>query len=191
MDSYCRPSLKQQTDQNFTLISFVDVSVKNYGNKLSNEIIYEIKSGKEYPRQEMIDAINWLYSGYDNIIITRLDRDDCLHKDFIANVKKHLSNGKEKYIDLKTAYTCDTVTGKTYKTERYQGNYTSPFISTYEKIRNGKIKCIPLLYSHADIYDNFPGEKANDLSALQVIHGKNISNKIDGKEVKIKMGDYF
>lgn len=193
MNKYLRPSLKQQTDQNFALISLIDDSVK-YHYALGNEAILKVRPKPgTYPKFEILNAINKFINKlrYDSYIITRLDRDDCLRKDFIANVKKHFIDEKEKYIDIRNCHTYNSETGHTYKSLRYQNNYCSPFVSTFEKVRNRRITCWPYAVEHPEISNNIQGNKVDDLYALQVIHGHNISNQIDGEKEEIKLEDYF
>lgn len=195
MNKYLRPSLKQQTDQNFALISLIDDSVE-IGLVLPNEYLLRIKPIEPgYPKFLILSAVNSIiqkrFDDYDSFIITRINSDDCLRKDFIANIKKHFKDGKEKYVDIRNCHTYDTKTGFTYKSLRYQNNYVSPFVSTFEKVRNGRITCWPYAVEHPEISNNIFGHKVDDLYTLQVIHDNNVSNIIDGEKENIKLEDYF
>lgn len=194
MDTYCRPSLKQQTDQDFNLLTFVDESVNNFGNLLENEQIIKITNPKdEYSFQILVDAVNQFIKAmkYDAVIITRLDRDDCLRKDFIQNLKLHFSEEIEKYIDIRTAYTYSENHKMTYESDRYKKNFCSPFVSTYEIVKDGKIVCYPFAYMHVHVPDVITGIKVDDLFAMQIIHDHNISNDMHGEQTEINTKDYF
>lgn len=194
MDKYCRPSLSQQIDQDFKLLTFVDNSVDYVGTMIDNEHIISITNPKEeYPFQILVDAVNQFVRAmkYDAVIITRLDRDDCLRKDFIHNLKQHSSEGIEKYVDIKTAYTYSENHKMTYKSDRYERNFCSPFVSTYEIVKDGKIVCYPFAYMHAQVPDVIRGVKVNDLFAMQVIHDHNLSNGMHGEQTEIDVRDYF
>lgn len=194
MDSFCRPSLKNQTTQDFTLLSIVDESVGECGNILDNEIILKIKSKEgNYPRHEMIERINEYVSGlfgYDFIIISRIDRDDCFHKDFLKTVKKYLNGNSEKFVDLNHSITYSIENDVAYNSMKYYNTFVSPFVSTYEKIINNKIRCIPFMVDHNEVSKHLKGKKVNDLIAMQVIHKYNLINKIYGNPININYNDY-
>jgi hypothetical protein len=192
MNKYCRSSLSQQTNQDFTLLTIVDSSVNKYGNCLDNEIILKVSSGDDYPRQQIIDSINNYIStlNYNNIITTRLDRDDCLRNDFIDNVKKYFQNIPEGYVDIRNCYTFDSENKDVRKFIIQDDNYCTPFVSMKEKVRDNKIGCISMLYDHPDISKYCDGFKSESLSALQVIHGNNISNVMFGNQEEIDLKRY-
>jgi hypothetical protein len=193
MDKYCRASLRNQSCQDFTLFSIVDESVIYFGRKLNNEKILYIPYKIKYPFKEIVSIINNNIEKqkFDSVIITRLDRDDCLRYDFVENLQKHFADEKEKHIDLRKAYTFDSITGKIYNIDTYNFKFVSPFVSTFEIIKNGKIKCIPYAVEHTQVSQKIKGNKVDDLFALQVLHGNNICNKIVGKEIDgINIKDY-
>jgi hypothetical protein len=193
MDTYCRPSLKNQSTQDFTLLSFVDKSVENYGNVLFNEIIIKTTS---YIRSKIIHSINVYLDtlkneNYDYVIVSRLDRDDCLHFKFLEKVRNYFSGEKkEQYLDLNNSITFSAKDKIFYDSKKYYNTSISPFVSTYEKIINGKIKCYPMAYDHGAVGKHIPGKKVEDLLAIQVIHGNNLKNRIYGKPITINQDDY-
>lgn len=194
MNEICRPSLKNQTDQDFTLLSLVDEELNDYGDVLENEKILKIKSeNNQYPKKEIIQRINKYVSklkGYDSIILTRLDRDDALRFDFIEKVKNYLLRSPNRYIDLNNSYTFDYEKKIVHKSKKYFNTFVSPFVSVHEKIENNKIKCISLLVDHNEVPRHIPGKKVNDLYAMQVIHGLNLVNRIYGSVVIINKEEY-
>lgn len=188
MDTFCRPSLKNQTNQDFTLISLVDESLDYFGNVLDNEIILKVSSlNNEYPKIPMIKSINEYIShlGVGGVIMTRLDRDDCLKKDFINKVQYYLNSGKEQYVDLNNSLTYNIFTKKFHNSKKYYNRAVSPFVSTYELIKNNQLRCISLLVDHNDVNQYLPGKKVEDLWAIQVIHENNLKNKIYGEIINI------
>ncbi|NPV13178.1 MAG: glycosyltransferase [Ignavibacteria bacterium] len=193
MNRYCRPSLKNQSNQDFTLLSIVDKSVTYYGDVLENEIILkvpEIKKGIDI-KKVIINSINkYIYTlkGYDYVIITRLDRDDCLAHDFVDNIRNNFSY-IEEYIDINYSYIYDTKTDIFYKSEKYK-KMISPFVSTYEKINNGKINCYPFLVDHTKVGKMLNGKKCDKLQCIQVIHDYNLKNKVYGIITDINKKDF-
>jgi len=182
MDKYCRPSLKNQVNQNFTLISRIDDSVNFVGNILNNEIIVKNKDFGE--------ILNNIIKEYDSVIITRLDRDDSLKFDFVENIQKNIIiDEHDKYIDIKNLISYDTLNDKCYKSDKYN-NMISPFVSTYEVIKE-KMDYFVLRIEHNKIGNYLKGEKCDNLCAMQVIHEYNLLNKITGKlDDNINLGDY-
>ena len=186
MDTYCRPSLRKQTDQDFTLLSLVDPSVTYVGNKLPNEIIVPCGS---MDRMDLINAVNGFISG-DWIILTRLDRDDCLRFDFLEKIKQYLREDKEQYIDIKKMYSWDTHTDKVYDSPKYK-TCISPFVSVKERVNDGHIRCVPFAVNHAAICNVLPGKKVTDLLSIQVVHGTNVINRTMGPECEINKSEYL
>jgi len=195
MDQLCRPSLKNQSNQDFTLLSLVDESIDDFGDVLPNENILKVQSNNgNYPKGNILMEINKYVKSvsneYDAIITTRLDRDDCLHKDFIDNTQTLLKNcNKNTYVDIKNSFTYDIVNNIVHSSPKY---YTmiSPFVSTFEIITNNEIECISMKYDHTDVGKYISGSKTNKLSVIQVITGKNMINKMYGKPAKIEKNDY-
>jgi len=193
MNNYCRPSLKNQSNQDFTVLSFVDESVTQFGDVLNNEVILKSKDYGNELKDVLIGGINQYLStlvGYDGVIITRLDRDDCIRYDFIENVKKYLSDGVEQYVDINNSYTYDLKNNIIHDSKKYFNTFVSPFVSTYEKFESGKIKCIPFLVEHTKIPTMLPGKKVNNLFGMQVIHDHNLKNKIFGEPIKINEKEF-
>jgi len=194
MDLFCRPSLRNQTNQNFMLLSLVDESVDYFGNILENETIIKVSSkNNEYPKQEMIQKINNYLNEFDDVdavILTRLDRDDCLHYKFLERVWEYLKDGDEKYVDLNYSLTYDLSKKIAYNSKKYYHTFVSPFVSTCEKIKKGNLRCISLLVDHNHVPQHLNGKKVNDLFAMQVIHENNLKNKIYGERIEINMNEY-
>lgn len=196
MDKYLRPSLKNQTNQDFELISLVDETVEYVGETLPNEHILKIKTNEDSLFNKdtcdfLCDYILNKYQNYTHVLITRIDRDDCLHKDFIKLLKTKLKNFDEQFIDTKNVYQLKN--GETYVCDKYDSNgMVSPFVSSFEKILKNKIKCLPYRYPHHDINKYVKGVKYNDLIALQVIHNNNILNKLKNNAYlkKINLKDF-
>lgn len=193
-DTYCRPSLRNQTDQDFTLLSLIDHEVSEYGDVLENEVVVSVGSNGDV-RQRIINAINSyvqeIENDYDFIILTRIDRDDCLRKDFVGVVKNHvLSNEvREQYVDLYFSYTYDVKNKVIHNSNKYY-KVVSPFVSTVERINDGKIPCIPFMVDHGYVPTKLNGTKLNNLVAIQVIHDTNLSNRIVGEAININLKDF-
>lgn len=193
-DKYCRPSLKKQSDQDFTLLSLVDDSLTDFGNVLDNEEI--IFTAGDDIRKTIIDGINGyvenIADNYDYVIITRVDRDDCLKSDFVELVKKHLIsfNGEERFVDLYHTLTYDVKQQVMHNSPKYF-NMVSPFVSTIEKINNGKIKCVPFAVDHTHVGQHLKGIKLKSLLAVQIIHEYNLKNTMMGSPINYSISEFI
>lgn len=188
MDTFCRPSLKNQNNTNFTLLTFVDKDINYFGNILENEVILKVNKTKE-----MINSINNYLCSLDNIdsvICTRLDRDDCLRYNFIDIVQNKLLLDKiEQYVDVKYVYTFNILNGNIHKSNQYNEK-VSPFVSTYEKAINNRIKCIPFAFTHTRVSQALNGTKIDDLIVMQTIHENNLINKTHGNIININKKEF-
>lgn len=185
MDKYCRPSLKNQSDQDFTLLSLVDPSVTDVGTPLDNEVIIRFNFKNQ---NSIINAINGAIDDPDWVIITRLDRDDCLRYDFIEKVKQYLSDEKEAYVDIKKMISYDAINNAAYDSPKYN-RCVSPFVSVREKV-NGRIRCIPFAVNHSQVNRKLPGRKVTDLIPVQVVHGTNVTNKVAGGRCEFNKSEF-
>jgi hypothetical protein len=190
MDTYCRASLRNQSNQNFTLLSLFDKSVTEYGNVLHNEVI--LKSEKE---NEPIKNIIRRYTEQQpckKFIITRLDRDDCLRYDFIKNVQKYLKKQKKRtYVDIThDRHYLNVQTNEFYRMFKPR---VSPFASTLEKNKGIKTSIYPFCVGgHTNINSFCTGAKYSDIVSLTIIHDNNIRNYIaDGAlKAECKLQDF-
>ncbi len=198
MNTFCRPSLENQSSQDFQLISLIGEKTIYLKHKLHNEIFLQIPNNPECNyeilRKEIIKAINDYIStleGYDSVIITRIDRDDCLGRDFIENVRKYLSDKPDSYVDLNYCWLLDKKNNIPYFTDIYNSHYPngmiSPFVSTHELIKDGKIQVVPFLYDHNFVHKALPGTKIDQLNAMHVIHEHNLKNRLHGKKSDIDL----
>lgn len=202
MDTYCRPSLKHQNVQDFDIITLVDSTVNEYGNVLKNEIILKFDSDSDLNTKWegdenglMVKTINKHisknYKDFTHILLTRLDRDDAIRYDYLMNVRKNINGLKEQYIDTKSVYHYKN--GVFFKCPKYLENgMVSPFVSSLEKINDGKIRCVPFFKSHTYTKKHLIGKKHKNLYALQIIHENNFSNKLKSDVIvkSINKSDY-
>ena len=182
MNGYCRASLRNQTNQNFTLLSIFDESVTEYGDVLPNEIIVKSKIENE-PIKKIIKR----YAGgetCDKFIMTRLDRDDCLRYDFVDKVQHYLKGSNNKtYVDIShDRLYLDLQSNTFYRTFKPR---VSPFASTLEKNKGLKTSVFPFcIGGHTSINNFCQGAKYTDIVGLTVIHNNNVCNNIEEGSIK-------
>lgn len=189
-----KPSIIAQSDQDFELVSLVDSDVfltdpyyEDY--ILPNERVLKVQrySGGGYPKRNIVQRVQDLvhdYSllGYKYVIVSRVDSDDLLHKDFIKEVKECLPEEITNfYVDMAESFTYDLNTGKAYQSHKYD-NIVSPFVSVRENIEG--FGCLPYAVEHSQVPEVIKGFKTNRIKAVQVIHENNMINKHRGNEIK-------
>jgi len=180
-EKYTLPSLKKQTNQNFTwLLAFSEQTpseiICRYDYIDNIQIIYE------YPT-------DWLNANLPNseyVITSRIDNDDYYYEDFVKEVQNEASASLflwkkpdfELVIDVEGVQ-FDEKTGKFYDNARVSNN--SPFISFVEPVRK-ELKTV-YYCSHTNMEGNFLSTKIKKRLSCMVIHDKNICNKIVGSEL--------
>lgn len=185
-----RQSIKNQTDQDFTLLTLIDESVAfsdvDLESKLlDNEVSLIVPQENDYPWNGITNAvkdyINSLEEPFDDVIITRIDSDDFLHEDFVHEVKNIFNtHPKLSYVDIADSLTYNIKTGCVFKSDKYI-NIISPFVSVREKTVD--FKCLAYAMEHRKIGGCLSGVKSKKVNAIQAIHNNNLINKQTGKDI--------
>jgi len=168
------PSVLNQSEKSFKWVILIDENTpKRYINQL-NELLhpYDVWTVKS------IDAFSemLMHTEKEFIITTRLDNDDIIHPDFIAEIQKAHSN-KVKLIDV-DGEQWDAQTNKYYTSGRDQNN--SPFLSLIERTSKDIKTCYEYDHTYMPFY--YHSQKIDKVLYTQVLHGNNIANKIKGVE---------
>ena len=192
MDAINRASLKNQSCQDFTLLTITDETMTDYGNALENEVIIKIPNIGEYNHDGIVHAIkNYVKNlDCDSVITTRLDSDDALHKDFIKNIYDN-NIPVNNYADIVSGFSCyDVKSGKAYTSKKHDEWFTTQFVSFHELKKD--FKCVVMMQTHTKIGKLYKGKHYGNLKALQFIHDENHSTKIynGAKEIKIDLLEY-
>ena len=192
MESINRSSLKNQSCQDFTLLTLTDETMTDYGDPLENEVIIKIPNIGKYNHDGIIQAVMGYVENLDcdSVITIRLDSDDALHKDFIKNIYNN-NIPINHYADIVSGFPCyDIKTGKVYTSKKHAEWFTTQFVSFHELKKD--FKCVVMRQTHTKIGQLYQGWHYNNLKALQFIHDENHSTKIynEAKEIKINLSDY-
>jgi len=183
-EKYCLPSVLNQTSKNFYwLIRFDKQTPESfYEDYLKHKNIYIIfESFKDW-----IDRYLGKNS-FEYVITSRLDNDDCYHKEYIKEVQKRFEP-KTKIIDV-DGY--QYVLDKNYLTQGKYTKYnfrglTSPFFSLIEPAKNIKtVYCHDHLTIHSHLGTNVKRSRINKKLFLQTVHKKNVANTEMGAIVMI------
>ncbi|WP_242117932.1 glycosyltransferase [Aestuariivivens sediminicola] len=142
-NTYCLPSIQNQTNQNFKWLVFFDSkTVLSYKNK--NTILHE-----KYPNfiPVYVDSFELFgisvpkvvehYRDKDKsfVITTRLDNDDCFHQEAVAVIQKHFIIKPMTILDLCNGL-CLEIRNKKKLSIKKNITY-GPFISLIEKAKKG------------------------------------------------------
>ncbi|WP_372745109.1 glycosyltransferase [Lutibacter sp.] len=140
-ENYCFSSVKNQTNQNFKWLVFFDIStpdsykrkVEEFQKSFNNFVPFFIDGMNNF-LPEIIKNIKKL-DDKQYIISSRLDNDDCLHKDYVQVIQSYFDCQNHLAIDLIDGYTLQT--GKKVHIGLKKQLY-NPFISLIEKKDNFK-----------------------------------------------------
>lgn len=197
-----KPSIINQTNQGFVLVSLVDESIsltdpmfKDY--TLNNEIVVQVPTEKDYPWKGIVKAVkdfmlDFRMDAESEVIVSRIDSDDLLHENFVDEVQEQFMNPAVRYVDVADSLTYSMIDGKVRKSNKYD-SIVSPFVSVLEDVSD--FKCLAYAHYHHDIDRLMKGVKSDKVKAIQVIHNMNLVNKIYGEVVEDflfnKYGGYF
>jgi len=206
LNKYLRPSLKQQTCQDFTLITLWHKYYPcDFDNRLENEVQIIIKRGYDKEDEKPFDFKAWKqgkikkeemdfwkqirdktkeYAG-DKTLITSIDSDDALHCKFVERLQEKATNYEPPfYLDAGMRY---AINDKNGKTGIKNSSNVSPCCSSLE----AEYECWPLKYHHYFIGHHINGKKFSDLKFLQSISGNNIYCGSIGEKVTIEVDEYI
>lgn len=179
--NYCFPSVSNQTNQNFEWLLYFDISTseihkdqiaKIIGNKTNIKTFFI--DGMPVFNESIIKYVEENIST-EYLITSRIDNDDCIHKDFINEIQKHFDKQDFLAIDNIEGYTLQIepnfILGK-------KEHIFNPFISLIEK--NDQPKTV-WHYVH-NMWKKEPRliHVTEKRLWLSVIHGKNKVNEFDG-----------
>lgn len=141
-EHFCLPSLKAQSNQDFTWIIFLDTTTATH----DKEKLIALTKDHANIELHFIDGMPLFYDSIKStiaarsntkeyIITTRIDNDDCIHIDFVATIQKQFQQQDYGVIDAISGYSLQVkpqvMLGK-------KGHIFNPFISLIEKNDNPK-----------------------------------------------------
>ena len=180
-DNYCIPSLKNQTNQNFKWLVFFDDNTPVYYKQKIEEYTLSFKNfypffidGMKHFLPTLIEKVGKTCTKI-YIITSRLDNDDCLHKDYVEVVQSYFNNQDYGAVDLIDGYTMQIGTKVRLGKKRQLYN---PFISLIEKKEN----CKTVMHKeHAHWkYEKDIIRVKNKRLWLMLVHDKNMKNTFTG-----------
>lgn len=181
-ETYCLPSVKNQSQQNFIWLVFFDVDTpKHYINKI-NSINKEYNNFKPIyidGFKELSNAvkhqIELLQSSHeDYFITTRFDNDDIIHKDFIKTIQSLYVPKPNTIIDLRRGYQVILQHPNSTEIRDFKTNY-NPFLSLVTNLMD----YTNIMAQNHESWKIYPNVIVNNKDHLwiQLIHNSNKLNR--------------
>jgi hypothetical protein len=182
-EDYCLPSVISQSDQNFEWFIYFDEStpaeylerVKSLISKYQN---ISMKSCRLWqPEVIANDILTTLAARTRWIVTTRLDNDDGLHRDFVSALHSAVQERRE-FLNFPRGIVL--YSGKCFVYE----HLSNAFLSLVEPSERPVTACS---VAHEQAAEVAPVRQLPETPAfLQVVHGKNVSNKPRGTRISAR-----
>lgn len=180
-ENFCYPSVKNQSNKNFEWLLFLDSTTSEKFRIRLEQITLETKFIKIFYIDGMskfnssIKEYIKLHSNQPYLITSRVDNDDCVHKNYINEIQNCFESQEYLAIDILKGFTLQIepkiLLGK-------KEHIFNPFISLIEKNQNPKT-----VWSN----DHTQWKREKKIHQikdkrlwLSIIHGKNKVNEFDG-----------
>jgi hypothetical protein len=182
-ERFCYPSVHAQTSSDFQWLVYFDSEtpqvfkekIDRYAEWENFIPIYLETEFSDQINQEKIFAL--IKEKTEYLITTRMDNDDAVCKFFIQSIRDNFEEREFEFISFVNGYVLDS--GKLYSF-KYLNN---PFTSLVERIKSTsttEIRTV-LCGEHSQLSKlGHIKQIETDSTWLQVVHGKNVSNRIRG-----------
>ena len=186
-EKYCYPSLKNQSEQNFKWLVYFDEDTPEYF-KLKNEQLHQkysnfnaiyVKDFKTFEQELSNQIKKYIEVKKDYLITSRIDNDDCFHREAVKVIQNHFAEQNNTIIDLCNGLSLQTENG--FKLSIKRNVQSGPFISLIERATVENANFITV-YDREHNHWIGDAEFININSGyywLQIIHGRNISNNLN------------
>jgi len=183
-DRFCYPSVRNQSNHNFRWLVLFDSDTPHvFKEKIAKYArwnifipVYMDASNGERRRITQQEIMNHMSCGVQRVVTTRLDNDDALHSRFVQTLQDITSSMNEDevaFINFTRGYIWHD--SKLYLTEQE----SNPFISMVEKAHD--FQTVYCGVEHARLFTVAPIREVLIAPLwLQVIHEKNVSNRVQG-----------
>ena len=188
-ENFCYPSVQAQSNQNFKWLVYFDSDTpEEFKNKIleyskwQNFIPIYINCQFTHELNKK-NILKHLTGSAEYLITTRLDNDDGVSKEFIQVIQDNFQEQKFELINLTYGYVWSDFKLYSFK---YLNN---PFMSLIEKINSQNIDSFNTILcgEHTQLSSMGAIKQVKTKPAwIQVVHGKNVSNRIRGIRQPIK-----
>ncbi|TWO34390.1 hypothetical protein E1J38_000645 [Seonamhaeicola sediminis] len=184
-ETYCFPSIQNQTNKYFKWLVFFDETTPQFyrdknnflSSVFSNFIPVYVKDFDTFHVKLPQFIKDYSEEGVDYVITTRLDNDDCFHKDAIKIIQDHFTTKETTIIDLCNGLTLQINGG--YKLSLRKNVISGPFISLSESLKSEKKPVTVYSKEHTAWLGtvHYVSVKKG-FYWMQIIHNRNISNAL-------------
>jgi hypothetical protein len=180
-ERYCLPSILGQTNQDF--LWFVRYDPREPGDCGARLARYAA-----YANLRPLPVKDWFSVAIEReispdtecVITTRIDNDDALHREAVADIQRSCRPGTTEFINLLNGYVYDHASGLAAAREFPN----SPFVSFVENPRVGPLRTV-LRFSHQDVSKIAPVRQlGGEPRWLQVVHDRNLSNRVGQRTMR-------
>jgi hypothetical protein len=174
-ERYCLPSVVGQTNQDFLwFIRYDPDAPGDCGARLG-------RYAAAYTKLRPIPGKTWYAEAIESeisphtecVITTRIDNDDALHRDAIADIQRHCRPGTSEFINLQSGYFYDHASGLAAREELPHGN----FVSFVEHPKAQPLRTVSR-FNHEEVAKFGPVRQiSGEPRWLIVVHEHNLSNR--------------
>lgn len=183
-EKFCLPSVAEQTCQDFTwIICFDEESREFFHDKLLEyrkyvKIIPLFFRGK-FSLYKIRRCLRSLVCGYDYMISTRLDNDDAICLEYVESIQNVFRPIDGLAVNFPSGFVWHE--GRAFELQLFN----NPFLSLIESTCSCRtVWC----RNHPDLKDIVRVVQVNHQPAwLQVVHGRNVSNSVRGKQTDFSL----
>jgi len=180
-ENFCFPSVAAQSNTNFEWLIYFDSSTPEKFRKWAEELV----NGKTHIRLFYIDGMPAFYPEIQKLITaeaskpylitSRIDNDDCIHKNFIDEIQKQFKSQDYMAIDAIKGYSLQIKPSVMIGKKEHIFN---PFISLIEKNNNPKT----VWFSDHNMWkkETRITQITDKRLWMSIIHEKNKVNEFDG-----------
>jgi len=188
--NYCLPSVSSQTNTNFQWLLFFDTTTEEDFKKTLEELLLPYSHFKTFYIDGM-DEFHYEIKSYINkdnrdseyLITSRIDNDDCIHKDYIDTIQSQFKHQDFMAIDILKGYSLQISPSVMLGKKEHIFN---PFISLIEK--NDFPKTVWFSDHNMWKKESRRIEIGNKRLWMSIIHEKNKVNEFDGYD-KVNWND--
>lgn len=191
-ETYCFPSMQQQTVKTFTWLVYFDVETPDdfkkritvLHSKFSNFKPIYVSSFRAFEDELPKHIQTYTMGNSPYVLTTRLDNDDCFHRDAIKVIQRHFKPIDLSIIDLKHGLSLQIHNG--FKLSLKKNSSSGPFITLIEQLKPHHHLLTVYHREHLHwIGDAHFIDVTEGYYWLQIIHRHNITNQM-GAELTCK-----
>ncbi|MBK7382516.1 MAG: hypothetical protein IPI81_04155 [Flavobacteriales bacterium] len=186
-EAYCLPSMKAQTDQDFSWIVFFSdrtpdkwkARIEAIQRDFPPFIPVYTKDGEEQPTRLRTELKRMLHPTDTHVITSRIDNDDAYHRTMVERIRKELAGQDDAYIVFLNGLQVDI----DRRVVAHQRKASNSFLARIGKLGTGDPPTV-MDVLHQDV--ELTGRSRNidtDPMWLQVIHSDNVTNDLSSGRV--------